>query len=767
MKSKPTLLALTLATALSPSAFAQLTWDPDGNQISDGGAGTWSTGTANWDDEGTAPNVNWANGNNAIFGSGTYQVDLDTVGVTVGDLTYAGGGIVTFKGSTALGSPGDTITVNSGGATWNTGGGQIEFFNDGNNNNTRLSMASGTLTIAEGGEFDTGQNPQNNAFGTWDVAGATLDVTGATIVRGDNSTAGAFATVKLGAGSTYIHERNSNRSYANNWELGGGTITFSNRWQNNGNIQIDGSFVGNVDELVIDMENGNRIFTLTQANTSFTADLVRIGEGQLNITADNAMSNSVLGLGGISGGISRFNMLGRNQTIKGLATIAVGNTREVRNNNAGTTSILTIDTDGGADHSYAGDIAGGGTIDIVKTGDGIQTFSRTQGYTSAIGNLTVNGGDLVWDVATGEINGAISIGASGNLQVGNGGTSGTIDDKDVANDGTLTFNRTNAMTYGGVISGSGEVRLNSGVELTLGAAQTYSGDTFIGQGILTATAANQLSADSVLRIGGFSGATSAVELGGFAQTVGGLNQNGGNTREVRNNGAETTLTINVGTGESSSYSSNFGGTGTINLVLSGDGTQTFNRTAGYTTALGDVTVNNGELVWDNTDAGTLSGATSIVTIGMNGKLSGSGLINGVVSVAGALNPGNSPGTLNFSEALTLLSTATTTLEIAGTTTGLFDVLAGDTSNTLTLGGSLVLDSTGYIAMVGDEITVFENWASFAGTFDSITGTDLGNGLFFDTDNLLIDGTITVVPEPHTGLLGVLAGLLVFARRRRD
>ncbi|MDP4626208.1 MAG: hypothetical protein NWT08_13855 [Akkermansiaceae bacterium] len=767
MKSKPTLLALTLATALSPSAFAQLTWDPDGNQISDGGAGTWSTGTANWDDEGTAPNVNWANGNNAIFGSGTYQVDLDTVGVTVGDLTYAGGGIVTFKGSTALGSPGDTITVNSGGATWNTGGGQIEFFNDGNNNNTRLSMASGTLTIAEGGEFDTGQNPQNNAFGTWDVAGATLDVTGATIVRGDNSTAGAFATVKLGAGSTYIHERNSNRSYANNWELGGGTITFSNRWQNNGNIQIDGSFVGNVDELVIDMENGNRIFTLTQANTSFTADLVRIGEGQLNITADNAMSNSVLGLGGISGGISRFNMLGRNQTIKGLATIAVGNTREVRNNNAGTTSILTIDTDGGADHSYAGDIAGGGTIDIVKTGDGIQTFSRTQGYTSAIGNLTVNGGDLVWDVATGEINGAISIGASGNLQVGNGGTSGTIDDKDVANDGTLTFNRTNAMTYGGVISGSGEVRLNSGVELTLGAAQTYSGDTFIGQGILTATAANQLSADSVLRIGGFSGATSAVELGGFAQTVGGLNQNGGNTREVRNNGAETTLTINVGTGESYSYNANFSGTGTINLVLSGDGTQTFSRAAGYTTALGDVTVNNGELVWDSTNAGTLSGATSIVTIGMNGKLSGSGLINGVVSVAGALNPGNSPGTLNFSEALTLLSTATTTLEIAGTTTGLFDVLAGDTSNTLTLGGSLVLDSTGYIAMVGDEITVFENWASFAGTFDSITGTDLGNGLFFDTDNLLIDGTITVVPEPHTGLLGVLAGLLVFARRRRD
>jgi autotransporter-associated beta strand protein len=767
MKSKPTLLALTLATALSPSAFAQLTWDPDGNQISDGGAGTWSTGTANWDDEGTAPNVNWANGNNAIFGSGTYQVDLDTVGVTVGDLTYAGGGIVTFKGSTALGSPGDTITVNSGGATWNTGGGQIEFFNDGNNNNTRLSMASGTLTIAEGGEFDTGQNPQNNAFGTWDVAGATLDVTGATIVRGDNSTAGAFATVKLGAGSTYIHERNSNRSYANNWELGGGTIAFSNRWQNNGNIQIDGSFVGNVDELVIDMENGNRIFTLTQANTSFTADLVRIGEGQLNITADNAMSNSVLGLGGISGGISRFNMLGRNQTIKGLATIAVGNTREVRNNNAGTTSILTIDTDGGADHSYAGDIAGGGTIDIVKTGDGIQTFSRTQGYTSAIGNLTVNGGDLVWDVATGEINGAISIGASGNLQVGNGGTSGTIDDKDVANDGTLTFNRTNAMTYGGVISGSGEVRLNSGVELTLGAAQTYSGDTFIGQGILTATAANQLSADSVLRIGGFSGATSAVELGGFAQTVGGLNQNGGNTREVRNNGAETTLTINVGTGESYSYNANFSGTGTINLVLSGDGTQTFSRAAGYTTALGDVTVNNGELVWDSTNAGTLSGATSIVTIGMNGKLSGSGLINGVVSVAGALNPGNSPGTLNFSEALTLLSTATTTLEIAGTTTGLFDVLAGDTSNTLTLGGSLVLDSTGYIAMVGDEITVFENWASFAGTFDSITGTDLGNGLFFDTDNLLIDGTITVVPEPHTGLLGVLAGLLVFARRRRD
>ena len=43
----------------------------------------------------------------------------------------------------------------------------------------------------------------------------------------------------------------------------------------------------------------------------------------------------------------------------------------------------------------------------------------------------------------------------GTLQIGNGGASGSIIG-DVANAGTLAFNRSGALTFGGVISGTGE-----------------------------------------------------------------------------------------------------------------------------------------------------------------------------------------------------------------------------------------------------------------------------------------------------------------------
>ncbi|MDP4644578.1 MAG: hypothetical protein NWS71_09085, partial [Opitutales bacterium] len=264
-KFNQTTSILTAGLLLSAlTAQAQLTWDPDSGLDNNGGAGTWSTSISNWWDGATSDEV-WTDGEDAIFGSGTYQVDLDSTGVTVGDLTYGGGGVLTFKGSSLSGSAGDTITIatGTGGATWDTGGGEIEFFNDGNNNNTRLAMTSGdTLTVNGGGTFDTGQNPQNNAFGTWDVAGATLDATGATVVRGHAGSIGLFDTVKLGAGSTFVHERNANQTYANDWELGGGTITFSNRFGGNGNITVNGSISGNADELVVDMGGAGRILNL-------------------------------------------------------------------------------------------------------------------------------------------------------------------------------------------------------------------------------------------------------------------------------------------------------------------------------------------------------------------------------------------------------------------------------------------------------------------------------------------------------------------------
>lgn len=55
IKKIATYVALT--ATLGNLASAQLSWDPDANQINDGGAGTWDAAALNWDDGLGAPNV--------------------------------------------------------------------------------------------------------------------------------------------------------------------------------------------------------------------------------------------------------------------------------------------------------------------------------------------------------------------------------------------------------------------------------------------------------------------------------------------------------------------------------------------------------------------------------------------------------------------------------------------------------------------------------------------------------------------------------------
>ena len=67
--------------------------------------------------------------------------------------------------------------------------------------------------VQGGGTFDTGQNPQSNANGTWQVSEVILDVTAATTVLGNAGSIGQFATVTLAGGSGFFHERNTDQGY--------------------------------------------------------------------------------------------------------------------------------------------------------------------------------------------------------------------------------------------------------------------------------------------------------------------------------------------------------------------------------------------------------------------------------------------------------------------------------------------------------------------------------------------------------------------------
>jgi len=68
--------------------------------------------------------------------------------------------------------------------------------------------------------------------------------------------------------------------------------------------------------------------------------------------------------------------------------------------------------------------------------------------------------------------------AAGTLQLGNGGTTGKIDG-DVLDLSVLAFNRSNNVTFGSLIFGSGQVNQIGGGTLVLSGGNSYSGGTLI------------------------------------------------------------------------------------------------------------------------------------------------------------------------------------------------------------------------------------------------------------------------------------------------
>src|SRR5439155_1854937 len=91
---------------------------------------------------------------------------------------------------------------------------------------------------------------------------------------------------------------------------------------------------------------------------------------------------------------------------------------------------------------------------------------------SGPGNPTQGGTGVVSLTGTNTYSGATNINAGATLQVGNGGTNGTLGTGSVNNAGILRFNRSDDTTYAGVITGSGTLSKQGAGTLTLASVST-------------------------------------------------------------------------------------------------------------------------------------------------------------------------------------------------------------------------------------------------------------------------------------------------------
>ena len=144
-----------------------------------------------------------------------------------------------------------------------------------------------------------------------------------------------------------------------------------------------------------------------------------------------------------------------------------------------------------------------GADGLAKSGAGRLTLSAANDYT---GDTTIN---------------------AGTLQIGNGGASGTLGSGIVTNNASLVFNRSDSLTVGNVINGTGSLTQNGAGTLTLSGGNGYAGGTTVNSGVLLVDATGTLGSGNlsvasgasceIRNIGGAVGNNASVTLNGTAR----------------------------------------------------------------------------------------------------------------------------------------------------------------------------------------------------------------------------------------------------------
>jgi autotransporter-associated beta strand protein len=477
--------------------------------------------------------------------------------------------------------------------------------------------------------------------------------------------------------STYINVRKNVSNDFSNYTFSGISFTSSAR---------DTYVYGNSIKLNGDIENYSK---KSEQAIDLNMDLLKnvnfySGTGSYNLGLYGVISGSY----GISKDGTSTLTLGGVNTYTGATTIAEGtlilDATGTIASSAGVVNNATFAIQGNKTIGYLSGTGsttlGANTLTVTGTG----TYS---GVASGTGGLTVNGaGKTLTLTGANTYTGATTISA-GTLQIGNNGTTGSLATSSaITNNGTLSFNRINAVTqgthFGSVIAGSGGVTQAGSGTLTLSGANTYTGVTSITRGTLTLNATGTIASSA-----GVSNAGTFIIQGN--KTIGYLS--GAGSTQLGNN----TLTVT--------------GTGTYSGVMSGTGGLTLNGTgktltlSGANTYSGTTTLSAGTLALGNNLAmqqSTLStsGAGVINATGFTtptfGGLTGSKNLASVIttgygSITGiTLNPGSgvtntySGVIANGAAGMTLTKTGAgvQTLSGANTYTGATTVHAG----TLTL-----------------------------------------------------------------------------------
>ncbi|MCB8822809.1 autotransporter outer membrane beta-barrel domain-containing protein [Microvirga rosea] len=364
---------------------------------------------------------------------------------------------------------------------------------------------------------------------------------------------------------------------------------------------------------------------------------------------------------------------------------------------------------------------------IIRVGDGT---TASKDYTATITNKLDGAGRLIkTDLGTLILAGDSTYWGGteireGTLQIGDGGTQGTITG-DVVNNGVLAFNRSDVTTFDGAISGSGTVRIIDG-DVTLTNLNSYAGGTIVDGGSLRAGGAGAFVANTAYTVNG-----GALDLNSFDLTMTSLSGMGGTVTH-----GTATLTLNQA--EDTSFAGALAGSG--RFIKSGAGTLSLlGDSSGF---IGATRIESGTLAVHSKLGGT-------VDLGATGRLQGTGTVGSTI-VSGTIAPGNSIGTLNV--AGNVLFNPGSIYEVEVDAAGQGDRILASGTATINGGSVEVLAGMGnYAPATTYTILTAENGRS--GTFDGVTSNlaFLDPSLSYDANSVFLTMTRNVTSFENVGV----------------
>jgi outer membrane autotransporter protein len=574
-----------------------------------------------------------------ISGSGVVnQIGTGTTILTANN-TYTGGTAIS-AGTLQLGNGGTTGAIlgdvaNNGALTFNrsdvqTFVGQISGGGVVNQIGTGTTILTADNTYTGGTTISAGALQLGNGGTTGSILGNVVDNGVLAFNRSDTMTlagqiSGSGVVNQIGTGTTVL---TGNNSYTGGTTIAAGTLQL-------GSGGASGAIVGNVANNGVLAFNRSDTFALP-GQISGSGAVNQMGAGVTILAADNTYTGGTtvsagtlqLGNGGTSGAIlgdvANNGTLTFNRSDFQTFPGQISGSGMVNQIGAGTT-ILT------ADNTYTGGTTiSAGTLQLGNGGftgailgdvenNGALTFNRSDVQTFAgqiTGSGAVNqiGAGTTILTANNTYTGGTTISA-GTLQLGDGGATGGIVGN-VANNGALSFNRSDAVTFAGLISGSGTVNQNGSGATILTAQNTYGGPTNVNSGVLRAGAASTLSPNSAVNMA----AAGTLDLNGYSQTVAGVTNAGLINMGTATTPGTTLTTPNyVGQGGRIAMNTLLGGDGSPSdrLVING-GTASGSSSLIVTNAggAGAVTTGNGILLVDAVNGGTT--AASAFTLGNAG-----------------------------------------------------------------------------------------------------------------------------------------------------